>query len=126
MRRSGIIWVVFAFLTCVEGECLAQGVIFKDVTRSAGIRFRHDNGGSGREYMPETMGSGCAFWDYDGDGDADILLVNSAPLNGRQPETPSTMVLYRNEGRRDLFGCDGPGGAQARDVRDGLRGRRLR
>lgn len=98
VRRSGIIWVVFAFLTCVEAECLAQGVIFKDVTRSAGIRFRHDNGGSGREYMPETMGSGCAFWDYDGDGDADILLINCSPLQERGREPPSTMALYRNDG----------------------------
>lgn len=98
MTRSGYIWIVFVFLTCVAGKCFAQGVIFNDVTRSAGIRFKHDNGGSGREYMPETMGSGCAFWDYDGDGDADILLINSTPLYDREPKTPSTMALYRNEG----------------------------
>ena len=82
----------------MEGNSLAQGVIFKDVTEAAGIRFRHDNGGSGREYMPETMGSGCAFWDYDGDGDADILLINGAPLHERASEPPSTMALYRNDG----------------------------
>ena len=86
------------FLTCMEGNSLAQGVVFKDVTEAAGIRFRHDNGGSGREYMPETMGSGCAFWDYDGDGDADILLINGAPLRERGSGPPSTMALYRNDG----------------------------
>ena len=82
----------------MEGNSLAQGVVFKDVTEAAGIRFRHDNGGSGREYMPESMGSGCAFWDYDGDGDADILLINCAPLRERGSGPPSTMALYRNDG----------------------------
>ena len=98
MRRSRIIFTVFVFSMGIEGNSLAQGVVFKDVTRSAGIRFMHDNGGSGREYMPESMGSGCAFWDYDGDGDADILLINCAPLHERGSEPPPTMALYRNNG----------------------------
>ena len=98
MIRSGTICAVFAFLACMAGRCLAQEATFRDVTRAAGIQFRHDNGGSGREYMPETMGSGCAFWDYDDDGDADILLVNGAPLQERASEPASTMALYRNDG----------------------------
>lgn len=83
---------------CMEGNGLAQGVIFKDVTRSSGIVFRHDNGGSGNELMPESMGSGCAFWDFDGDGDSDILLISCATLHERGSEPPSTMALYRNDG----------------------------
>ena len=98
MIRFYIIWILSVFLTCMVGNSLAQGVVFKDVTEAAGIRFRHDNGGSGREYMPESMGSGCAFWDYDGDGDADILLINGAPLRERESGPPSTMALYRNDG----------------------------
>ena len=47
-----------------------------DVTRDAGITFVHQNGATGRKYLPETMGSGSAFLDYDGDGDQDLLLVN--------------------------------------------------
>jgi len=43
-------------------------VRFTDVTAAAGIRFHHVNGAEGNKYMPETMGSGCAFIDYDNDG----------------------------------------------------------
>ena len=82
----------------MDGNGLAQGVIFEDVTRSAGIRFRHDNGGSGSELMPESMGSGCAFWDFDGDGDADILLISCTTSQEHGSEQPSTMALYRNDG----------------------------
>ncbi|MDE2890654.1 MAG: CRTAC1 family protein [Gemmatimonadota bacterium] len=71
---------------------------FRNVTAAAGIGFIHDNGGWGREYMPETMGSGCAFWDYDGDGDADILLINASTLHEGASDPPSTMALYRNDG----------------------------
>jgi enediyne biosynthesis protein E4 len=50
---------------------------FTDVTSQAGIRFKHNSGAYGKKYMPETVGSGCAFLDYDNDGWQDILLVNS-------------------------------------------------
>ncbi len=50
---------------------------FTDVTSQAGIRFKHNNGAYGKKYLPETVGSGCAFLDYDADGWQDILLVNS-------------------------------------------------
>ncbi len=50
---------------------------FTDVTREAGIDFRHVSGAHGERLLPETMGSGAAFFDYDGDGDPDLLLVNS-------------------------------------------------
>ena len=71
-------------------------VVFTDVTAEAGIEFVHHNGRSGRKYLPETLGSGCAFFDYNNDGRADIFLVNSRPWTG----DPSgvTSKLYRNEG----------------------------
>jgi hypothetical protein len=50
---------------------------FTDVTGPAGIRFKHNSGAYGKHYMPETVGAGCAFLDYDNDGWQDILLVNS-------------------------------------------------
>ena len=54
-----------------------------DVTRQAGITFVHHNGATGRKYLPETMGSGSAFLDFDGDGDQDLLLVNGVfPASG--------------------------------------------
>ena len=50
---------------------------FTDVTAEAGIRFKHNSGAFGKKYLPETIGSGAAFLDYDNDGWQDILLVNS-------------------------------------------------
>ena len=51
--------------------------MFTDVTAQAGIRFVHNSGRAGKKYLPETLGSGCAFFDADGDGWPDILLINS-------------------------------------------------
>jgi enediyne biosynthesis protein E4 len=75
---------------------------FTDITSSAGITFVHENGAYGDKLLPETMGGGCAFVDYDNDGDQDILLVNSSrwPFDPRPaPEKPATMALYQNDGR---------------------------
>ena len=71
------------------------GFHFTDVTGAAGIQFRHDNGAYGGKLLPETLGPGCAFIDYDADGWQDILLVNSMdwPGHSRQRSTPK---LYRN------------------------------
>ena len=71
------------------------GFQFTDVTSSAGIRFHHNNGAYGGKLLPETLGPGCAFIDYDSDGWQDILLVNSMdwPGHGRQRSTPK---LYHN------------------------------
>jgi hypothetical protein len=74
------------------------GPRWTDVTESAGIRFRHENGASGRKYMPETMGSGAAFLDYDGDGWLDLFLVNSRPLPGEKAKPPTLPCLLHNRG----------------------------
>ena len=68
---------------------------FTDITQAAGIRFRHTNGAFGKKYLPETMGSGGAFLDADGDGWQDILLVNSRGWPGRGAAA-SRHALYRN------------------------------
>jgi enediyne biosynthesis protein E4 len=74
-----------------------------DITRQAGIDFKHNNGGFGRKLLPETLGSGGAFFDYDNDGWLDILLVNGMDwkrpnASGKEPEArrDSTLRLYRN------------------------------
>jgi len=72
-------------------------VPFADVTREAGIDFVHVSGATGEKLLPETMGSGAAFFDADGDGDADLLLVNAAPWPGH-PSPHATSALYRNDG----------------------------
>jgi hypothetical protein len=71
------------------------GFHFTDVTGSAGINFKHNSGAFGGKFLPETLGSGCAFIDYDSDGWPDILLVNAMdwPSHKRQR---STLQLYHN------------------------------
>ena len=66
-----------------------------DVTAAAGLTFRHNNGAHGRKLLPETLGSGCAFVDYDADGWQDILLVNGMDWPGHKRQR-STLRLYRN------------------------------
>ncbi len=66
-----------------------------DVTNSAGIQFRHNSGAYGGKLLPETLGSGCAFLDYDGDGWQDILLINGMDWPGHKRQR-STLKLYRN------------------------------
>ena len=66
-----------------------------DVTTQAGIHFRHNSGAYGGKLLPETLGSGCAFLDYDGDGWQDILLVNGMDWPGHRRER-TTLALYRN------------------------------
>jgi hypothetical protein len=75
------------------------GVRFTDVTKQAGITFRHTNGATDKKLLPETMGSGVAFIDYDGDGRQDILFVNSCYWPGQGSGKPKpTLTLYRNKG----------------------------
>ena len=73
----------------------SPGFRLVDVTRPAGIAFRHNNGAYGGKLLPETLGSGCAFLDYDADGWQDILLVNGRDWPGHQRQR-STLALYRN------------------------------
>jgi hypothetical protein len=85
----------------VEEKILPQtppAVVFRDITASAGIDFVHTNGAYGDKLMPETIGSGAAFFDYDNDGDQDLLLVNSTWFPGHEQETTPTLVLYQNDG----------------------------
>ena len=72
-------------------------VTFTDVTKAAGIHFTHNSGRSDARYLPETLGSGCAFFDADGDGWPDILFVNGKDWNSRAGS--STAALYKNNGR---------------------------
>jgi hypothetical protein len=73
------------------------GVQFTDITQASGIRFVHNNGAFGGKYLPETLGPGCAFIDYDNDGFPDILLVNGQDWPGHH-RGASTLKLYHNNG----------------------------
>jgi len=81
--------------TAPAPQSSSLGFQFADVTSRAGIQFRHNSGAYGGKLLPETLGSGCAFLDYDGDGWQDILLINGMDWPGRQ-HARSTLQLYRN------------------------------
>ena len=100
---KGLLAVLFVFalatlLTVRTGVSAApetSSIQFHDVTQQAGIRFVHNNGAFGKKYLPETMGPGVAFIDYDNDGWPDIFLVNGMdwPGHGQKHSTPK---LYHN------------------------------
>ena len=92
-----------ALLACALGV-LAQApksseagsaITFRDITQRAGIHFVHNNGAFGKKYLPETMGPGVAFIDYDNDGWTDIFLVNGTDWTGHASKH-STPKLYHN------------------------------
>ena len=85
----------------VELTVTAPLVRFTDVTAEAGIDFAHENGAEGEKLLPETMGSGAAFFDFDGDDDQDLLLVNATywPHSQKTAEPKPSSALYRNDGR---------------------------
>ena len=74
----------------------AQHITFRDITAQAGIRFTHNNAAFGKKYLPETMGPGCAFIDYDNDGYPDILLINGQDWPGHARMGATTPKLYHN------------------------------
>src|SRR2546425_12667798 len=83
-----------AFAAPVE-QAPTAGFRLVDVTDHAGVQFHHNSGAYGGKLLPETLGSGCAFLDYDGDGWQDILLINGMDWPGHKRER-STLRLYRN------------------------------
>ena len=72
----------------------ATSVRFVDVTAKAGIHFSHNSGATGKRYLPETLGAGCAFIDIDNDGWADVILINGKDFVPRGRK--SVLALYRN------------------------------
>ena len=108
LRTSGACAGLFLCASMAAAQP-APAVTFTDVTQAAGLRFRHTNGAFGKKYLPETMGAGGAFLDYDGDGWQDIVLINGmdwpwpapgrGPKPGRasaRPRQRATLQLYRN------------------------------
>jgi enediyne biosynthesis protein E4 len=103
VNRRDFLWRLGAAMLIEGGAChpsntAAQGALpfrFTDVTTASGLDFRHNSGAYGGKLLPETLGAGCAFIDYDADGWQDVLLVNGMdwPGHARQRSTPR---LYHN------------------------------
>jgi hypothetical protein len=87
--------ILLAGKTGVGAADDAAAIQFRDVTQQAGIHFVHNNSAFGKKYLPETMGPGVAFIDYDNDGWPDIFLVNGMDWPGHI-QKHSTPKLYRN------------------------------
>lgn len=77
----------------------APPIVFQDVTQDAGITFRHTDGSAGKRFLVESVASGLATFDFDGDGRIDILFLNGQALAGENAQSlPSRNALYRNLG----------------------------
>ena len=69
-------------------------VTYTDITKAAGIAFVHTNGARGRNYLPETMGSGLVVFDYDGDDRPDLFFVNSEEWPGPIHRLPFIVTSF--------------------------------
>jgi hypothetical protein len=111
LRRRDFLSLAGAPLFAASNPRPSPGFTLTDATAQSGIAFHHNSGAFGARYLPETMGPGCAFIDYDADGWLDVLLIDgmdwparnqrrSTPIaHSARPEWPSvrsTMRLYRN------------------------------
>ncbi|MXV85848.1 CRTAC1 family protein [Candidatus Poribacteria bacterium] len=98
MRYTSFLFLITCLINTPYCGYAEGKISFTDITAAAGLQFHHVDGRSGERYFLETVGSGAAFFDYDGDGWIDIYFVNGADLPGfRSPQSP-TNVLYRNNG----------------------------
>jgi enediyne biosynthesis protein E4 len=90
--------VIFLLPIFLPSISRAQQIHFTDITAKSGIHFTHNNGAFGKKWLPETMGPGCAFIDYDNDGYPDILLINGTDFPGHPHSGATTPKLYHNNG----------------------------
>jgi len=98
VARKILILALSLLLACAPAAA-APSVTFTEVAaRESGITWVHSNAMSPERYLPETVGAGCVFFDYDNDGWMDIYLVNSGPSDFFTPKQPLKNALYRNKG----------------------------
>src|SRR5215467_9786897 len=103
MKFAGLLLGCVAMVVCAAFGAVGSGapaapasaITFRDVTQQAGIRFVHNNGAFGKKFLPETLGAGVAFIDYDNDGWPDILFVNGMDWPGHS-QKHTTLKLYHN------------------------------
>src|SRR5215831_1293478 len=99
MKIRALLSIVIALFAipalCLLSRTATAPIQFVDVTKSAGLTFTHYTGAFGKKYLPEALGPGVAFIDYDGDGWQDLFFTNGMDWPGQHRRT-STLHLYRN------------------------------
>lgn len=95
------IWLTICVICCASGSSVAGEEWFSEESAARGLRFLHFNGATGEYYLPESLGSGAALIDYDGDGDLDVYLLQGAALDPRKagwrpPGAAVSNRLFRN------------------------------
>jgi len=91
---SGLGALILVAASVAASRVTPAPIQFTDVTAQAGIKFVHNSGRAGKKFLPETLGSGVAWFDADGDGWPDLLLINSKDWTPRGRK--SMPALYRN------------------------------
>jgi enediyne biosynthesis protein E4 len=97
LRVLASVWFACGVLLVLSAAPAASQATFVNVAEEAGVDFHYTHGGTGQKYFIETMGPGCAFLDYNGDGHLDIYAVNGHTLD---PDVvpDQTNILYHNRG----------------------------
>ena len=105
-ERTGGCLLAASLLTSLPAPAQVR---FTDVTAEAGIDFTHTSGAAGKKYLPETMGSGVGFFDYDTDGDQDLLFVNGIEWpEAKSARNPSTSTRARSVTGRSISAAGSP------------------
>ena len=103
--NTALAWLLAASPIAVTGaqedSCLPVKLL--DVTATSGVAFQHVSGAAGDKHLPETMGGGIAWLDYDGDGWQDLYLVQSGafpPDGGPQASNQLFAIWVEEDSRR--------------------------
>ena len=91
-------WLAAALVFALTATPQTNRVEFSNVANDARLTFKHENGPTPEKYLPETMGGGALFWDFDDDGYLDVFLVNSGSLADKRLAAKSEHRLFRNTG----------------------------
>jgi len=118
-RIGGVFTLVGAFAAAAAGAATCDGFSLRDVAAEVGLDFVHDRGQTPFKHLPETMGAGVAWFDYDGDGWLDLYVVQSGPF---PPDGSAGAAnrLYRNRGDGRFEDVSEGSGAQDRGYGQGV------
>jgi hypothetical protein len=96
--RASMLWAGLPSIAAGWAAAAAGAVpLFEEIPPTAsGITWTHENARSPGRFLPESLGPGCAFVDFDNDGWIDVYLVNSGPCDFFQPVKPLKNALYKN------------------------------